>query len=407
VIVQILVALALIAVLQQGDLASWIEKLGDESIEVRERASRHLMGLKPSEIGSLQKALEAARDPEIRARLAQILDHHRKTAELAKVFGPALRYSKSGKGLELEDVMRDLAALAGPSMDFESVDPSKRIDIDLANVTWWEAMDRCAAAAGLRYSIGKAREGKRRLTWAPARGSEGPVLYMEQFKISVLDVRRFELRTPGGRSEVGHVTVGVLHQPGMKSVRPGLSESIHVFVKNAKGEDVNAAEPECEEGMSYYSNYDLAHYGHCWVQADAPGPLTVLGTASIQFAKDPQAVTIDLDGLTGECKKGPVKFWITGFTQSKAQSKLTVKARSDETTELFERMVESSVVVVDAEGGHHAGDMCFSGRNWEDITEWEFKFRGPIKDPKKVEFRWIAEFHTVELPYRLEGVRLP
>jgi len=41
------------------------------------------------------------------------------------------------------------------------------------------------------------------------------------------------------------------------------------------------------------------------------------------------------------------------------------------------------------------------------LIRWEFEFRNQIEEPKKVEFRWIAEIHTVELPFSLEEIRLP
>lgn len=69
-----LLALALFMSFQDADpIPALIAKLSDEKLEIRDQASRDLRKLGEKAVEPLKKALEAAGDPELKARLADLL----------------------------------------------------------------------------------------------------------------------------------------------------------------------------------------------------------------------------------------------------------------------------------------------------------------------------------------------
>jgi hypothetical protein len=106
----VLLALALALFPQQDDLSKWIAQLESESIVEREEATRRLQGLGPEAVERLEKAKEAARDPEVKTRLDAILSNIRKGVELAKVLGPTRRVTIAARGRPLKEILGELKA---------------------------------------------------------------------------------------------------------------------------------------------------------------------------------------------------------------------------------------------------------------------------------------------------------
>ncbi|HKS17530.1 MAG TPA: hypothetical protein VJU16_09480 [Planctomycetota bacterium] len=405
-----LLPIVIVFAVQQDEFPAWIEQLGHESIEVRDQAMRRLGALKASDIPRLEKARDAAADAGVRSRIAAIIEHIRASAELGKVLSPTRRYTKSGKGLKFSEVIRDLATLVEDKVTYDSEEEERTVDLDLANVTWWEALDRTMEAAGLRYWFTGRRDKRPKLNWTAKRTVPMPVAYLEQFRIAVYDARRYEFREPGRRSDVGLVNVQVWHQPDLRPERGWFHDAVKIeSIKDAKGEEAMTESPDWNRGMSWNTSSvsaDLAHQSYAWVRPDAALPLAIKGTATINFAKNTRETVIDLAGAERKVVHGAVTISVVSFTQSRAASKLKLRAETKEADVDLDRIVDDIVHVEDAEGKRHKGGQRGSTRAGE-YSEWEFELPADIKDPKRVVLQWIAEYHKVEIPFRLEGVRLP
>jgi len=61
--------------------------------------------------------------------------------------------------------------------------------------------------------------------------------------------------------------------------------------------------------------------------------------------------------------------------------------------------------IVDSKGRRYQG-MTRSGGGSDDRYSWKYEFPSGIEEPRKLVLKWVEEFYRVEIPFRLEGVRL-
>ncbi len=181
-----LIALILAMVPIQDDLSKWVDRLDSDSIEEREEAARRLQAMGTEAVARLEKARDGAGHPELRARIETILSNIRKGAELAKVFGPTRRVTVAARGRPLKEILSDLKAprikiVAG------ALDEEARVDLQVRNVTWWEALDRAARAAKARYVMSWNDDATYTVELKRGPEPENPVFYLEQFRISVAE----------------------------------------------------------------------------------------------------------------------------------------------------------------------------------------------------------------------------
>lgn len=398
------ILLALLPV--QDDFSKWIARLESESIEEREEATRRLQALGPASVERLEKAREAARDPEVKARLGAIIVSIGKAVELAKVFGPTKRVTIAARGRPLKEILAELVAPGIATVDSGLLDPEARLDLQIREATWWEALDRTARAAGARYEIQDNQDGRVRISLVRGKEPEGQVVYLEQFRISVVEAKRFDYRTPAERNRIAMVVVEVRHQPDLKPGGRMRDDAVRFdSVLDAKGEDAKAPPPESIGGSRYQNSRRLGLQEVLWVRPDAPVPLTISGRTDISFPSETREIALDLSGEGSTARAGPATLQVTGFAATPLAARLSLKVEAKDLPDLSSRIADE-VFLVDSKGGRHPGAMRSSGGGDDRVT-WEFEFPPGLAEPKRVVVRWIAEFHRVELPFRLEGVRLP
>lgn len=400
-----MLAVLLFSLLQvQDDVSKWIDRLDSDSIDERQEAARRLQAMGPEVEARLEKARDAARTPELRLRLDSILTGIRKGAELAKVFGPTRRVTIAARGRPLKEILSDLRT---PQVRFSAgmLDEEARFDLQVRNVTWWEAVDRAAKAASAWYTMEWNDDGTYTFEMKPKPGPESPVLYVEQFRISVAESKRVDYRTPAGRVEAALVTVEVRHQADLRIPFADSEEFVRIdSVVDSKGNDVRAEERDpiwMSDGPLI-----LCQQGTAWVKPDASLPLTVSGTTDLPFASDTRQVELDLEGERSRVKIGAAALEVAKSAQTRLGFAVTIKVVGEEVPFLYERLNQFSVVLVDSEGRKHTATPGTSSRSGETCT-WDLTFTTGIEKPRRVIIPWIADFHRVQIPFRLEGVRLP
>jgi len=398
----------------QEDPARWIEKLGNEAIEEREEATRRLQELGPAGLPRLEKAQEEARDPEVKARLASIVATIKKRAELAKAFGPTKRVTLAAKGRKVSELLQEIRIAGTPPVGTGDLDPDATVDLNLTNATWWEALDGIAKAAGARVALERQNSRVTAPKLVTGRGPAFPAMYVEQFRVSVVEVKRHELRRPGGTEDIAMIVVEVSYQPDLKPARQTFGKSIVLqSVRDAKGNDVLVERPRWLGGTKLNAR-ELSVQKAAWIRADAEAPITVEGTTDLLFQAEAKETTIDLKEGGEGLKLGEATVKVVSFRPSKGGAVLKLTAEAKGEADLAERFIDRTISIEDAEGKAHMGSCdsrCESrseGGGTIDVkAEWEFRFPSEIKDPRKAKFRWVSEFHRVQIPFRLEGVRLP
>ena len=400
-------ALLLVLLPVQDDFTKWIAQLESESLIERDEAMRRLHALGAPAVARLEKARDAARTPELKARLDSILESIRRSAELAKVLGPTRRVTIASRGRPFKEILAELRSPGVAEIRAEGIDEESRLDLQIRDGTWWEAMDRVARAAGARYEIEGQDDGQVRIVFSPGKDREGPVVYEAQFRISSPEAARTEVRWAGETRRKALVFVEVRYQPDLKPRHRSFDYDVTFeSVLDAKGADAKDAEPESAPRLSS-SRRPLSNGAPLWVRADAVMPLTIAGKAGINFPSRIREVALDFAGEGSRTRIGPATVSVAEAAWGKVSARVKIRAEARDFPELWERMADDAAVIFDAKGRKYSGRVHSRGGGGEDSTMWEYEFTSGIEDPRKISFRWVEEFHPVEIPFRLEGVRVP
>jgi hypothetical protein len=396
-------ALALaLALGAQDEFGRWIEDLGSDRIDVRDNAARRLEKLGPDAIERIETAAARSSDLEVRARLQQIVRAIRKRVEFSKVFGETRRVTLDAKEQPIGQILDVLSKALGEKVHIDGLDPQKRVTMKLEGATLWEALERFERAADVTCECSK---GNHEFYVRPGAPPTLPTLYLEQFRVGIVEAKRVEHRSPGFRDAVILLALEVRYQPNMQPIQDWSDKRFTIDeVKDAKGDDVRKEAPDWGNGFCL-SGRAFALQQAVMASADAVGPLTVSGTARISFARDMKDLTVPIDS-TQEIADGPFRLKVKAFNQSPAGTTMTLEARSTDGSDVKQRVEREEFYLIDEQGKKHKGDTRGAGGSGDDWS-WDLEFPAGIPKPQKLVFRWIQEFKTVEIPFRFEGVALP
>jgi hypothetical protein len=280
------------------------------------------------------------------------------------------------------------------------------IDLELKGATWWEALDETARAAQARYEFIRREDGGYELRLEPGRDSNSPALYIEQFRLSVAETKRLEFKAPDRRGEVGLIVVELRYQPDLRPQGRSFMGAVRVAsIRDAKGENVEVEGPSWAVNRKF-NGRSLGLQDEAWVRTDAALPLTIRGTTDVQFAMETKEVSLELQGEKSQVVIGKTKLSVAGFSQFNACTKLKLRADPQDGSERLDGLVDGMAIIEDSEGKRYKRKCTLTFES-PYTCDWEFEFPGEIKEPRRVLIRWITQYHRVEIPFRLEGVRLP
>jgi hypothetical protein len=190
--------LLLLAWALQAGPADWVRDLGDDSIDVRERAAARLLRAGRAAEKDLREALKSP-NGEVRGRAAQLLKELER-AERARSFDPGpARITLRLEGAAPADLLAELQKQASTKLVLAS--GGGRVSADLDGVPLFEAVDRlCRAHGGLAYAV-ERRGDDVSVTLSEGKPDPCPVAFREQFLIRLESIRmttHFDLQ--GGAS---------------------------------------------------------------------------------------------------------------------------------------------------------------------------------------------------------------
>lgn len=397
-----LVMMGVCAAAGQEDVTTLIERLGADTIEERDAATRSLerLGLRAAE--PIERALAVTHDPELRARLASLAQVNRKRAEFAKVLGEARRVTIHSQGRALSDVAREVGRALGETVVMEGFDGKETVTIDLRNATLWEALDQLARVGDLHYQYNHWK-----LVLRKGAKPRLPALYFEQFRVSVMEAKSIEHRWPGAKEAMRMLVLEVRHP---RDVFPSADSAddpfeLTTFI-DASGKDAAGRRPSWG-GSLQYPGRPFAIQTVLFVSEKAAGPITLRGTVALPFASDVEEVSLAVAGEGRETRDDSFALRVKGFTPSAAVTRLTLEAEAltGGVKDARRRLNLRDVFLVDAGGIKHRG-RWMSG-NFGRTCVWEFEFGSEIRRPEKVLFRWVREFHRVEIPFQFQGIAVP
>lgn len=383
------------------EVAAWIRKLSDELIETRDEAARRLMEKGPGIVPQLRRAMESAKDPETRRRLERITFTIEKSAELAKVFGPTYRLTTDSKPRPMKDLLDTLAKEGRVKLETDGIDPNRLIELGLKGATWWEALDRIAAAGGITYSFSRSRKNGVTLKVREGKRVAIPTVYLDQFRITCAETVRLKFEAPGRARELAHAAILVEYQPNLTPADDKVGYEIASAV-DAKGAD--ALEEDNFLYQAAISPQALGYPQRVRLRADAAWPVTVTGSASIDFLTEIREISLDLPD--GKAKLEDLTLAVEKYEQTETEIRLTLAAYATGDKPRSNGLVGQETILEGDDGKKStkwAPGMSFGNTS----THWNFRFPLDVATPRKLTFKWQAGYHRVTIPIRLEGIRPP
>lgn len=119
-----------------------IEQLGSREFKTRESAGKLLAARGEDALPAMRKAVGHP-DPEVRQRLEKIIAD----TERAALLSPR-RLTMRFDG-PVKDALAELTRLTGYRVELQGAAPASPVSVDVANATFWEALDKISTQAGL------------------------------------------------------------------------------------------------------------------------------------------------------------------------------------------------------------------------------------------------------------------
>jgi hypothetical protein len=120
-----------------------IERLGSRDFKTREAAAKALSVRGEESLPAMRKAVSHP-DPEIRKRLEQLITDTERSVMLAPK-----RVTLKLDNASLKDALAELTRVSGYRVELQGGLPQQQVSLDVQNTTFWEALDKLSAQAGL------------------------------------------------------------------------------------------------------------------------------------------------------------------------------------------------------------------------------------------------------------------
>lgn len=394
----LLAALAALALGMQDDVSRLLEKLRSDEYSERESAQRALERMGLPVLDRLKA--EAAKDPELdtKIRLKTLIEKIPRLAELAKVYGPTRRITLSAKDEPLGTLLEKLGAGLGEQIRGEGLDPEAKATIALEDVTLWEALDRVARATRTHWIYRKDNVG-----FLPGEAPTQPVVYYEQFRISVVEVKRIEYRAPGVKDHAVIVMPEVRYQ---RNLSPAGSKYRKVFTIDGFQSPTGANAEGTRPLWAYTSTtarreFALEEY---YFVDPSVATFSIAGKAVVNFAQDSRELTFPLTGEAKEESTADGSFKLAGVKGEEGRTIVSLEIEVPDAGGLDDRF--KGIWVLDAEGKKHLGTELRLGRDGKHFRPAVW-FAVPVDKAKTLVFRWMTGLHALEVPFLLRDIKVP
>lgn len=417
---------ALLLALQDAD--GLVGQLGDEEIEVRERAAQSLVEMGAKARPALEKAAKGG-DAEVAGRARSILGEIALAENRRKVFGPVGKVTLGEGDHSLEQIAAAVKEQTEVALAMPKEMAAERVRIGARGDPLWPFLDRlCRAHGGLRLRQDQPEE-----AIGLEKGTSGasPLHYSGSFRVWI-ERLRLERRDPfeGGWNR-GSFVMDIAWPP---TVRPlGSWHSASVTVKEILGDDgktlkVNPALGDLYPNASSWSGRVRTHREMVAFEYPAAGVKRlsrIRGTATFVFPQKIETLTFEKP-LEGEAKKaaGEMTALIYAFKSGTegvqgALRLLSPPERTDAPAsagrpKLNDRFRWDSVVLVDAGGREHRGEPGSSssssqfepGGTKQESIDRVYLF-GEARDAASIRFEVVTEHFQKVVEFEFKDVELP
>jgi len=261
---------------QAPSVAQLIRQLGDEDFRARDQAMRALEALGPQALPEMRKALPNE-DAEIARRLAALIPRMETAARLTPK-----RVTLKASQQPLQKIVQELAKQSGYPIDFwGGGNLERRYDLQLDNVTFWEAFDRIDQLAGLVPQSGYGDDRLRvqhQDTVTPHVCRDGCFRAvagsLQQYR--VMDLSSFPRSAPGPRrSESLTFSFTVWAEPKLPLM--GIGEPKVVAAVDEAGRSMAPAQPDdAPDGPPFLRRVHVSRYGNGYRSLSQQGSVALV-----------------------------------------------------------------------------------------------------------------------------------
>lgn len=391
-------AVLVLALACQDDVSRLLEKLRSDEFADRESAQSALERMGPPVLDRLKAEADRAQELDTKLRLKMLIEKIPRLAKLALVYGPTKRVSLSVRDGNLGEVFRQMEAALGEQFVGEGVDLSMPVTLDLDGATLWEALDVLARASHTHYFYRKEH-----VVFAPGDAARLPVLYYNQFRISVVEVKRVEYRAPGEKDHLAVVVPEVRYQ---RNLSPAGTKYTHIFseVVLTRKDGTDATAPQPTWAYTTFGNRRPFGMQEFYFVDVGAATFSLSGRATINFAQENREVVIPLFAEIKETETADGTFRVTNLAITDESTVISLELDQTEEKDLNERLSLAWLSTGDEK--RHLGRIGPATRE-NKVAKREIRFQGGLKDLRSLSFRWMSGLHAVEIPFTLADIRIP
>ncbi len=445
-------AVALLALIlpaqDDPEIRRLIERLEDDSYEVRERAQKDLVQLGERALPALRKAVaEAAGSAdrgELKARAQAAVRGIELAVKARGVYSEPRTITLDAADARLEEILNEIARQAGVRIDSSDVDREARATLAAKGAPLLRVLDDlCRGQAERSYEY--ADEGV--IRFKRERHPGGPCAYGGPFRVRLSSLRQERSTDFAERKCVLHVTLEADFEKYLKPLKRYTIDLEEAWDDRGTALDVGRrGEGELDQVFGAGNRiFARAVVGGMGKPDASAGPLeftlrgispassavTIQGTLRYAFPLDAREVAFDAlkPGESVECGDYRVRLESMGgggrhFTLH-FQRAGSVQGASPVAIDVERRLERQSLVGVDGDGEEHSGQWIQTGGVFQGIViagggrvqlgggssdNATYQLMFPTlrtKTLKTIKFRFIDQTLVKEMPFRFQGIELP
>lgn len=179
-----LLLLALLLIPQDdGRIAEWIRDLGDDAIDVRERALAELVRAGRRAEKALREAMKGSND-EVRGRAAQVLAEIEKGEQVRRFEAGPSRITLKRKDAPLREVLDEIQKQTPTRIASTFAPEQARVTVAFDRMPLFEAIDSlCRAAGTMGWAVDCRRDDSVTLTVSEGKFADAPRLVRDQYAV--------------------------------------------------------------------------------------------------------------------------------------------------------------------------------------------------------------------------------
>ena len=399
-----------------AEVRGLVEQLGAPDYRTREKAGRQLLALGDRVLPQLTAAARATEDAEVARRL-QVLVEQIDAARLTTARRVTLKLqNKSAKA-----VVEELARQSGYALQYGGGDDDRRYSFDLADVPFWEALDRVCNEIGLQANP-NGNDGGLHVyqgnTYSPFTSYSGPFRFLATNVSMNRNVQLSGLPRSGAAAsgnESLHLNLNVHAEPKAPLIavgQPTLTRAVDETGASLVPPAVNTQTTHYRSYGGYYRSY----YQSVNVSLYRPNPSAarireIRGTVPVTVLSGtrPDVTVPDLLSAKKERYAGrtvDLDLKAADYANDVLSVEVTITRRNGDPNDYnWMHSIGPKIQVADAAGNAYVFNGVNRQSNSANVTTLTMQFRHPynkkVGKPAKLEYvEWLTVTKDVEFAFK-------